>query len=286
MAKLIKTYESFLKFKKISESNDAGFKSSDDKLNQANAKVTKALIWININQPTYAELLVLATIYATYDLPFKTMATDGTNIMFDPDFVLEQSDEAVRFVLCHEVLHCLLEHHKRRGKRHPQGWNIACDYALNPILCGDNGEPAPGFAWPVINGKRVGLYRKDFDGLKAEDIFDLLKEENKLDQTGKATSGQQTSPDEVRDEDATQPQPAGDVLQEGAFDDVEEDESKEGKEGQDDKEGKEGQGEKEGKEKSKEDKTQRTARPGDRVRLLNGTEAVVKKAYPDGSIEI
>jgi predicted metal-dependent peptidase len=62
------------------------------------------------------------------------MCTNGRDIIFHPDFVLQQKDEAVRFVLIHEILHCIGDHMRRRGSRNPEGWNIACDYAINPII--------------------------------------------------------------------------------------------------------------------------------------------------------
>ena len=101
------------------------------------------------------------------------MCTNGFNIQYHPDFVLGQSDPAIRFVLCHEILHCVGDHMSRRGSRDPLLWNYACDYAINPIL---NVEIVGGaFEWPAnLDGSRMGLYEEKYEGMKAEDIYDLL----------------------------------------------------------------------------------------------------------------
>jgi hypothetical protein len=61
----------------------------------------------------------------------------------------------------------------RRGNRDPLLWNYACDYAINPIL---NVEVVGGaFEWPSnLDGSRMGLYEEKYEGMKAEDIYDLL----------------------------------------------------------------------------------------------------------------
>lgn len=63
-----------------------------------------------------------------------TAATDGKRIIFNPAFVADLSREEMVGLLAHEVLHVTNAHHARMGARDPQQWNIACDYAINPIL--------------------------------------------------------------------------------------------------------------------------------------------------------
>jgi len=68
------------------------------------------------------------------DGSIETMSTDGSRIRYNPDFVLKLTMDLVKFVLCHEVAHCALGHHLRRGNRDPYLWNIACDHAVNLIM--------------------------------------------------------------------------------------------------------------------------------------------------------
>lgn len=139
----------------------------------ARVKVHRNLLWINARKGFFAQLLSKLNIYGVSDPRYQTMCTNGFNIQYHPDFVLGQSDPAIRFVLCHEILHCVGDHMSRRGSRDPLLWNYACDYAINPIL---NVEIVGGaFEWPAnLDGSRMGLYEEKYEGMKAEDIYDLL----------------------------------------------------------------------------------------------------------------
>jgi len=320
MKKILKDYKSFFESWKVNEA-DAGFKASEsnEMLDQANIKIRRAIVWININKSFYANLLQYVNIYGTMDLNPKTMATDGESIMFHPEFVLEQTDAAIRFVLCHEILHCINEHHERRGKRNPVGWNIACDYAINPILDGEE-----GFEWPKINGKQIGLYEERFAGMNAEDIYDILKQESRINPMGVPQKGQEKSVDTILDQDDSKPKPSGPMVQQGQFDDEDEQEEDDkenneegqkkecsckkpeckkcqggqkkggdGKDGKDDKDVEDGKKGSTGKPSSdtskksdKEGEKNELPSIGDKVRLRDGKEAVVKAVYPDGSIEV
>lgn len=139
----------------------------------ARVKVHRNLLWINARKGFFAQLLSKLNIYGVSDPRYQTMCTNGFNIQYHPDFVLSQSDAAIRFVLCHEILHCVGDHMSRRGSRDPLIWNYACDYAINPILNVEVVEKA--FEWPSnSDGSRMGLYEEKYEGMKAEDIYDLL----------------------------------------------------------------------------------------------------------------
>ena len=139
---------------------------------KARIKVQKAILWININRGFFGQLLANLNIYGSSTIRPKTMCTNGLNIVYHPEFVLGQSDAAVRFVLCHEILHCVGDHMGRRGNRDPLLWNYAADYAINPIL---DSESDSNFSWPMgPDGKRMGLYEKKYEGMRAEDIYDIL----------------------------------------------------------------------------------------------------------------
>ena len=143
---------------------------------EVNKKIRRVILWLNINQGFYAELLSHVNIFGSSDLNPKTMCTNGRDIIFHPEFVMRQSEAALRFVLCHEILHCIGDHMNRRGSRDPMGWNIACDYAINPLL-----KDEAGFEFPVDeNGNREGLYDPRFEGMRAEDIYDALEESGEL----------------------------------------------------------------------------------------------------------
>jgi len=155
------------------ERDSALLESTDeDKEVKARIKIQRAILWININRGFFGQLLSNLNVYGSSDPNYPTMCTNGLNIQYHPDFVLSQSDAAIRFVLCHEILHCVGEHMSRRGNRDPELWNYAADYAINPIL---NEEKDSNFNWPQNpDGTRMGLYNKDYAGMRAEDIYDIL----------------------------------------------------------------------------------------------------------------
>jgi predicted metal-dependent peptidase len=96
---------------------------------------------------------------------FPTMATDGRRLAYNPTFVEKLSAEELEGVLAHEVMHCALAHHCRRGDRDAQLWNRAADYAVNPILIG-NGITLP----------KDALIDPSFADLSAEEIYSRLKQ--------------------------------------------------------------------------------------------------------------
>ena len=60
--------------------------------------------------------------------------TDMRRIVFDPAFAAVLSDEELRFVLLHELMHCVL-HHCTRGRSFQQElYNIACDIVVNSFI--------------------------------------------------------------------------------------------------------------------------------------------------------
>jgi predicted metal-dependent peptidase len=124
------------------------------------------------------------------------MATDGRHIVYSPAFANSLQPTELEAVLAHEVLHCALGHHCRRGQRDPRLWNEAADLAINPLLI------ANGFSLPA-----GALIDPDFEDLSAEEIYARLFERNDdsssspktqlpqpQDAGGGATSPQQGSP--------------------------------------------------------------------------------------------
>jgi len=154
--------------------------SSIDKSIQARQKVKQAIVWCISSKGFFAEMISDLNIYGSKSVP--TMQTNGLNIVYGVDFVLNQSMAAVRLVLLHEVLHCFGQHMSRRGGRDPYMWNVAADFAINPILAQ---ELKPGaFEWPVFTegpkaGQSMGLYEKRFEGMRAEDIYEIVMKEKK-----------------------------------------------------------------------------------------------------------
>lgn len=75
------------------------------------------------------------------------------------------SEEGVRFVMAHELLHVGLRHQGRRRGRDPYLWNVACDYVVNGWLVEMGVGELPTFGV---------LYDPELKGLSAEAVYDRI----------------------------------------------------------------------------------------------------------------
>ncbi len=63
-----------------------------------------------------------------------TAFTDMRRIVFDPSFVQRLSDEELKYVMVHEVLHCALKHCTRGAGKQSFIYNVACDIVTNSLI--------------------------------------------------------------------------------------------------------------------------------------------------------
>ena len=141
-------------------------------------KLTRARVQILLRQPFFGTLsLRLKLVSGT--LP--SMATDGSRIVYSPAFVDELKPAELEGTLAHEVLHCALGHQFRRGEREPELWNVAADFAINPILLGNGFVLPPG-----------ALVDPAFNNLSAEEIYARLLQ-RRDEQNGGTQPKQQTN---------------------------------------------------------------------------------------------
>jgi predicted metal-dependent peptidase len=143
-------------------------------------KLTRARVQLILSQPFFGTLsLRLKLIPGT--LP--TMATDGSRIVYNPSFVDQLKPAELEGTLAHEVLHCALGHHCRRGQRDARLWNEAADLAINPILI------ANGFTLPA-----GALIDPAFANLSAEEIYARLLRRRSEEDGATKPQQQQTNP--------------------------------------------------------------------------------------------
>lgn len=129
----------------------------------------------------------------------KTTATDMKSFYYNPAYIDKLSLSQVEFVLAHEALHCALTHFVRRGHRIQRKWDLACDFAINPILMNDGLQPPPEAV--VLN---------QFENMSAEEIYPCLDDSldnETLDQhlyDNNAEGGQGGQSNEPPPEDSSQ----------------------------------------------------------------------------------
>src|SRR6201987_3869129 len=95
-------------------------------------RIQKARTALLLDHPFFGTLLFRLGAQARSSI--ATMATDGVSLYFNPEFVEKLSSAELAGTLAHEVMHPALQHHTRCGDRNPRRWNMACDYAINPML--------------------------------------------------------------------------------------------------------------------------------------------------------
>jgi predicted metal-dependent peptidase len=133
----------------------------------ATSRLKKARTSLLLDHPFFGTLLFRLKERETCLV--ETMATDGVSLFYNPGFVASLSAAELAGVLAHEVMHPALQHHVRRRDRNPKRWNIACDYAINPLLSD------AGLALPK------GVLLDDrFRGMSAERIYNLIAEHKLL----------------------------------------------------------------------------------------------------------
>ena len=124
-------------------------------------KLMRARTQLLLNQPFFGTLCLRLRLVCTPEFP--TMATNGRLLVYNAAFVEGLSLEELEGTFAHEVMHCALGHHCRRGNRDPLLWNAASDYAINPILL-NNGMVLPAGV----------LVDASFANLSAEEIYSRL----------------------------------------------------------------------------------------------------------------
>ena len=97
----------------------------------------------------------------------KTTGTDAKKFYYNPDFIEALKPEETQFILAHEALHCALSHFARRQHRIKHRWDLACDYAINPILVEEGFTPVAG-----------SLIMREYKGMTAEEIYPLIDDNN------------------------------------------------------------------------------------------------------------
>lgn len=132
------------------------------KADEVAQKLTRARTQLLLGHPFFGALCLRLKLFPA---AISTMATDGQHLAYGPKFVASLTPAELEGVLAHEVMHCALAHHCRRGSRDLKLWNQAADYAINYLLV------ANGFTLPS-----GALLDSAFDNLSAEEIYGRLQQ--------------------------------------------------------------------------------------------------------------
>ncbi len=127
----------------------------------------------------------------------ETTFSDGKTFYYNSDYIDALDGDQTQFALSHEALHCALSHFFRRGHRVKHRWELACDYAVNPMLINDGLKPTPD-----------AQHLREYEGMTAEEIYPCLEDN---DNDGERDLEQNQKDDSSNDDDQNEsPESSGD----------------------------------------------------------------------------
>jgi predicted metal-dependent peptidase len=132
-------------------------------IDRIETKLAAARTRLILDKPFLGALVLRLPMQAARPDWCPTTATDARAFYYNPEYIDSISLEQTQFMLAHEALHCALSHFARRQHRVQHRWDLACDYAVNPLLIDDGLKPPP-------NALTMPLYK----GMTAEEIYPLL----------------------------------------------------------------------------------------------------------------
>ena len=135
------------------------------------------------DHPFWGFLLLHLRLVPAPELPTFAATDCVRRVFFNPRFTRHLNRDQVAYLLCHEAGHALFETGPRQGRRDPELWNCATDYAINRVVdaMAAGSHPLRRIRRPEGVFAEVGEVRiladRRFDGLIAEAIYEHLLRE-------------------------------------------------------------------------------------------------------------
>ena len=160
-------------------------------LKEAENIMSRARVRLISSHPFFGNTAMKLKLVA--DSSIDTMCTNGKEIRYSPAFVNDQIMLHNVGVLAHEVMHVTNGHQLRRGDKNPKLFNVACDFAINPILV-DGGFELPEGA----------LLDYKYNGMSAEEIYNSLLDDynQQEEETGKGEGNSEGDSSDDSDSDS------------------------------------------------------------------------------------
>lgn len=146
---------------------------------EALKKLRKARTKMLLRLPFFGKLATHLKLVEAEWLP--TIGTDSTRIYYNPDFINALAKDEIVFVLAHNVMHCIYNHHGRRAGRDKKIWDSACDYVVNNELIDLRVGKMPNLI-KILHDKKYG-------DMTAEEVYNDLMKNQPPQQPGQGQSG-------------------------------------------------------------------------------------------------
>jgi predicted metal-dependent peptidase len=132
---------------------------------------------LSLREPFIAAVMTRIKREISDEVP--TAATDGTRVIYNPEFMDKCSDEELFGLALHESLHIILMHMWRRGERDPKLWNYANDAIINAYIRSKQYQLPEG-------GVFVGWVR---DSMDSEYVYKRMQKDQDEDQQQSGNGG-------------------------------------------------------------------------------------------------
>jgi predicted metal-dependent peptidase len=139
-------------------------------------RIERTHVWL-MSQPetaAFAGLLMVGKVSLSDEVP--TAATDGLNVIYNPDFVTKLTDQELRGLVLHEALHkAYRQIWLWRHLENKQVLNMAMDYVINLEIISIHPDVALGEGW---------LVDKQYQGMDTYQVYQKLMQEGEGTGTG------------------------------------------------------------------------------------------------------
>ena len=139
--------------------------------------IHKVILKLLIEQPLYGYIASgIAPVKDTSIKTIRMVSIPDRKLFYHPDWFNSLSEEQQIGTVLHELLHLILLHPFRCGKREIQLWSVACDIAVNEML------PGHYLTADAVTAERISnmLKRKLDPGKTAEYYYEKLSEGEEL----------------------------------------------------------------------------------------------------------
>lgn len=127
-------------------------------------KISKAKAKLLVDFPFFGSLASKVELVLNDDI--EAFKANDSKLEYSSMFIDGASVPEIEFALANSAMHAALKHENRKNNRSGWLWQMATDYAINDMLV-DSGLERPYQAH----------YNKRFEGLYAEEIYALLKDD-------------------------------------------------------------------------------------------------------------
>ena len=119
-------------------------------LDESALRVSDCVTELLRKQPFFGSLVLRLPLRA--DPLRRTLASDGQEIRYSPDWVAETDAHLIETAMARVVMACALKHHTRRGERDPERWQQASQLVTHALLRDAGFTLPPGAeAWEDVS---------------------------------------------------------------------------------------------------------------------------------------